>query len=96
MNSASLGWSSGPVAALARASSLFVAGGVSLALTLDPYLLRNVSPGSIHAGLPLLMMGASGAFAYGFGFRPANRIACALLHPACAWALLVMGAAFLV
>jgi Cyd operon protein YbgE (Cyd_oper_YbgE) len=82
--------------ALGRAASLAVAGLASLALTLDPCLLNGVSATRIHAGLPLLMLGVSGAFACGLGFQPSGRISRALVQPALAWALLGAGTSLIV
>ena len=80
---------------LARAVSLAAAGGISFALMLDPYILNGVSAFRVHAGLPVLMLGASSAFAYGLAFRPSGRMARVLLHPALAWTLLGAGAALM-
>jgi hypothetical protein len=80
---------------LARAASLATAGAISFALMLDPYILNGVSAFRVHAGLPLLMLGASSAFAYGLAFRPSGRITRVLLHPALAWTLLGAGAALM-
>ena len=74
-----------------RAISLAVAGVVSVALTVDPYILRGVSGARVHAGLPLLMLGVASALAYGLGFEPGGRVSRVLLHPAFAWALLGTG-----
>ena len=80
---------------LARAASLATAGAISFALMLDPYILNGVSAFRVHAGLPVLMLGASSAFAYGLAFRPSGRMARVLLHPALAWTLLGAGAALM-
>ncbi|MBV8474531.1 MAG: hypothetical protein JO107_07965 [Hyphomicrobiales bacterium] len=78
-----------------KAIALAAAGAASLALTLDPYVLNGVSSARVHAGLPLLMLGVSGAFAHGLGFRPAQPILRGLLHPAVAWILFGAGASVL-
>jgi hypothetical protein len=65
-----------------RGFALAVAAMISLALTLDPYLLNHVPTTRMHEGASLLMLGVSGAFVFGFGFTPANRLARAALHPA--------------
>ncbi len=84
--------------ARARASSwtkgaaLAAAGVVSLGLTFDPYALQGLSPTRVHIGLPLLLLGVSAGFVYGFGFRPENAGARAFCHPATAAALFVVGA----
>jgi predicted membrane protein len=74
-----------------RALALGVAGVVSLALMLDPYVLQGVSQTAVHAGLPLVLVGVSAAFIYGFGFQLRNRIARAFCHPLTITALLVCG-----
>ena len=78
-----------------RAAALAAAAAISLALTLDPYVLNGVSSARLHEGLPLLMFGVSSAFAYGLGFRAKSTPIRALTHPAAAWTLLVAGAAFI-
>lgn len=87
MSAAASGW--------ARALSLAGAGAISLALTLDPFLLNGVPPLRLHAGLPLMMLGVSGAFAHGLGYRPSSRVIRALVAPATAWLLLVAGASLI-
>jgi predicted membrane protein len=79
-----------------QAAALVVAGVVSLILMLDPYVLQGVSQTRLHAGLPLLLLGVSGAFVYGFGFRPANGLARASIHPVVLLGLLAVGGAVLV
>jgi predicted membrane protein len=78
-----------------RALALAVAGATSLVLTLDPYVLAGVSASRVHTGLPLLMLGVSGAFIFGFGFTPTHRVARGLFHPALTWGLFGVGAALL-
>jgi predicted membrane protein len=53
-----------------KALSLAAAGAVSLALMVDPYLLRGVSEARIHSALPLMMFGTVDPFMYGVGFAP--------------------------
>jgi predicted membrane protein len=79
----------------ARTISLVVAGSISLALMLDPYLLRGFSLSRIHEGLPLLLLGVAGAFVHGFGHRAASTFMRALAHPMLSWALLGFGAAWI-
>jgi hypothetical protein len=74
-----------------RALALGVAALISLALTLDPYLLSHVPATRMHEGASLLMLGVSGAFVFGFGFAPANRLARAALHPAAIFAAIGAG-----
>lgn len=80
---------------LSRALALVAGCVFSVALLLDPYLLKGVSLVRVHEGLPLLMLGVSTAFAYGFGFSSERPLVRALLHPALAWALIGAGAALL-
>jgi predicted membrane protein len=79
-----------------RAAALVVAGVVSLILMLDPYVLQGVSQTRLHAGLPLLLLGVSGAFVYGFGFNPANGLIRASIHPLVLLALFAVGVVALV
>jgi predicted membrane protein len=80
---------------LSRAAALAAAGAISLALTLDPYVLRGASMAGAHEGLPLLMLGVSSAFAYGLGFRTASQPIRILTHPAATWMMLGVGAALI-
>jgi predicted membrane protein len=79
----------------ARAISLVAAGAISLALMLDPYLLRGFSLSRIHEGLPFLLLGVAGAFVHGFGYRATRSITRALTHPVPSWLLLGFGAAWI-
>ncbi len=79
----------------ARAISLVAAGAISLALVLDPYLLRGFSLARIHEGLPFLLLGVAGAFVHGFGYRAASRFMRVFAHPMSSWALLGFGAAWI-
>ena len=74
-----------------RGLSLATAGGVSLVLLLYPYALRGVPDSRVHAGLPLMMLGAAGLFAHGLGFEPALRATRFLLHPVLSWLLFAAG-----
>jgi predicted membrane protein len=74
-----------------RLAALVAAGVVSLALMLDPYVLQGVSLTRVHAGLPLLLLGVSGAYVHGFGFRPAHPISRAAVHPLIVLSLFVIG-----
>jgi hypothetical protein len=78
-----------------RAVSLIAASGISLALLLDPYLLRSFSLARIHEGLPFVLLGVAGAFVHGLGYKATGRIARALIHPALCWLLLGFGAAWI-
>jgi predicted membrane protein len=79
----------------ARTISLVAAGAISLALMLDPYLLRSFSLSRIHEGLPFLLLGVAGAFVHGFGYRATSGITRALAHPMLSWLLLGFGAAWI-
>jgi predicted membrane protein len=79
----------------ARAISFVAAGAISLALMLDPYLLRGFSLSRIHEGLPFLLLGVAGAFVHGFGYRAASGFTRALAHPMLSWALLSFGVAWI-
>jgi predicted membrane protein len=79
-----------------RTVALAIASGVSLALMLDPYVLRGVSSSRIHEGLPILLLGVSGAFTHGFGFRPTSRIVRAFANPIAISSLLCVGAVLVV
>ena len=79
----------------ARTISLVAAGAISLALMLDPYLLRGFSLARIHEGLPFLLLGVAGAFVHGLGYRATSSIARALAHPMLSWLLLGFGAAWI-
>ena len=48
-----------------------------------------------HAVLPLLLLGVSGAFVSGVGYRPDHRVARAVLSPAASWCLMGIGVAAL-
>jgi predicted membrane protein len=79
----------------ARSFSLAVAGAISLALMLDPFVLRGFPLDRIHEGLPIMLLGVAGSFVHGFGFRPTNRMMKGLAHPALSWILLGLGAALI-
>jgi predicted membrane protein len=79
-----------------RSAALVGAGVVSLVLMLDPYVLHGVSSTRLHVGVPLLLLSVSGAFVYGFGFRPANGLARATIHPLILLALFAVGVVALV
>ena len=79
----------------ARTISLVAAGAISLALMLDPYLLRGFSLARIHEGLPFLLLGVAGSFVHGFGYRATSGVTRALAHPMLSWTLLAFGAAWI-
>jgi predicted membrane protein len=78
-----------------RTFSLAAAGAISLVLMLDPYALRGVSLSRVHEGLPLLLLGVSGAFIHGFGFRPTIKVIRAFANPIVIWSFLIVGAALM-
>lgn len=80
-----------PASGWLRGLALAVAATISLALTLDPYLLTHVAMARMHAGASLLMIGVSGAFIFGLGFTPASGLARAALHPAAIFAAIGAG-----
>ena len=75
-----------------RVLSLAVAGFVSLALMLDPYLLSGIPSARLHDALPLMLFGTTGLFVYGFGFEPKTKLLRIVFHPATAWAVFLVGA----
>jgi predicted membrane protein len=75
-----------------RAASFATALAASLALMLFPFLLRHVPTTRLHSALPLLLLGVAGAFIYGVGYRPDQKLLRVLFGPACAWALMIGGA----
>jgi predicted membrane protein len=80
------------VARLVQAASFIAALAASLALMLFPFLLRHVPATRLHAALPILLLGVAGAFVYGIGYRPDNRVLRVLFGPVCAWLLISGGA----
>jgi predicted membrane protein len=85
-------WSAVP--ARLRAVSFVVALAASVTLMLFPFLLRYVPPDRVHGALPVLLFGLAGAFIYGVGYRPDNRLLRILLGPLCAL-LSIAGGTFL-
>jgi len=61
---------------------------------LFPFLLRHVPQSRIHTALPVMLFGLAGAFVYGVGYRPDNKLLRILFGPLCAW-LLIVGGTFL-
>jgi len=45
--------------------------------------------------LPILLLGVSGAFVYGIGFRPESKFVRIVLGPAAAWILIACGTGLL-
>jgi len=77
-----------------RAVSFIVALAGSGTLMLFPFLLRHVPQSRIHTALPVMLFGLAGAFVYGVGYRPDNKLLRILFGPLCAW-LLIVGGTFL-
>jgi predicted membrane protein len=77
-----------------RAISFVVALAASVTLMLFPFLLRYAPQNRLHAALPVVLFGLAGAFVYGVGYRPDNKLLRILFSPLCAW-LLIAGGAFL-
>jgi predicted membrane protein len=78
-----------------RTASFAAALAASLALMLFPFLLRHVPETRLHSALPILMFGVAGAFIYGIGYTPDNKLFRILFGPICAWSMIIAGAALL-
>ena len=78
-----------------RVVSLIAASAVSAVLMLYPYALGTAMTPMLHTALPLMMIGVSGAFVHGFGFRPQARALAELFSPIAAWPLMAVGLALL-
>ena len=68
-----------------RAVSLVLAIGVSVTLLVFPYLLGSPPSPRVHALLPVLLFGVSGAWVHGLGFVPRRRVWRILFGPLVAW-----------
>jgi cyd operon protein YbgE len=79
----------------ARAVSLAAGLAISALLMLYPYALGTKMTPMLHSGLPLLLLGVSGALVHGVGFRPENRWLRMLFSPIAAWPLIAVGVALL-
>lgn len=75
-----------------RAISLVAALTISVALMLFPFLLREVPGNRLHVALPVLLIGVAGSWVHGVGYGPDNRWLRVLFGPACAWAIMAIGA----
>jgi predicted membrane protein len=78
-----------------RAVSFIAALAASVTLMLFPFLLRHVPQSRIHAALPIMLFGLAGAFVYGVGYRPDNKLLRILFGPLCAWLLTAAGSLLL-
>jgi predicted membrane protein len=74
-----------------RPVSFLAALAASLTLMLFPFLLRTVPQVRLHAALPVVLFGIAGAFVYGVGYNPENRLLRILFGPVCAWSMIVGG-----
>jgi predicted membrane protein len=81
---------------MVRAASTLAAVTASLTLMLFPFLLHHVPAARLHSALPILMFGVAGAFVYGIGYTPDNKLFRMLFGPICAWSMMIFGAALLV
>jgi predicted membrane protein len=81
--------------ALPRTISFIAALAASLTLMLFPFLLRYVPSGRLHTALPVMLLGVAGAFVYGIGYQPDNRLLQLLFGPKCAWSMMIGGALLL-
>ena len=68
-----------------RAFSFALAIGVSATLLVFPYLLGSPPSPRVHALLPILLFGVSGAWVHGLGFVPRRRVWRILFGPIVAW-----------
>jgi predicted membrane protein len=78
-----------------RAISLGAALVISAVLMLYPYALGTKMTPLMHTALPLMLIGVSGAFVHGFGFRPQAKALAVLFSPVAAWPLMAVGVALL-
>lgn len=76
----------------ARALSLSAAGVLATILMLTPQIFGlHISSGVAHGSLSLAMLGMTGAFVHGFGFRPDHVSLRLLFSPWISWALMAGG-----
>ena len=78
-----------------RIISLTAASAVSAVLMLYPYALGTEMTPMLHTALPLLLLGVSGAFVHGTGFRREARALRILFSPVAAWPLIAAGVGLL-
>jgi predicted membrane protein len=74
-----------------RAASLPVALGLCATLLLYPRIVGTRLGTVEHSALPMLLLGVSGAFVSGLGYRPENRIARVLFSQGVSWGLMGFG-----
>ncbi len=79
-----------------RSVSLIVALTVSVTLMLFPFLLRHVNGASLHAALPILMLGVTGSIVKGVGYTPDNKVLRVMFGTTCSLALIALGAYLLI
>lgn len=78
-----------------RAASLTAALVLTAGLLLFPRILGGQLGPTAHAVLPMLLLGISGAFVSGLGYRPDTRLARVMLSPAASWVLMGGGVTLL-
>lgn len=74
----------------ARWISLALAVAISGTLLIFPYLLGSPPSPRVHALLPWLLFGLSGAWVHGLGFVPVRRLWRILFGPPVAWPLIAI------
>lgn len=74
----------------ARWVSLLLAVGISGTLLIFPYLLGSPPSSRVHALLPFLLFGVSGAWVHGLGFVPARQLWRILFGPPVVWPLIAV------
>ncbi len=83
------------IATSSRAASLAAALILTAGLLLYPRILGAQLSPMAHAVLPMLLLGISGAFVSGLGYRPDMRLARVMLSPAASWVLMGGGVTLL-
>ena len=76
---------------MTRAISLVLALSATGILMLAPFLVIHQMTPVVHALLPVILLGVTGAFVHGVGFKPHFTLWRALFSPWSAWPLLVGG-----
>jgi predicted membrane protein len=95
-NAKSMMHESGPEHATAaaralRTASFLAALAISAALMLFPFMLNGVPASRLHAALPIMLLGVTGALVHGIGYRPDHRLLRMLFRPICAWLMISGG-----
>lgn len=76
---------------MSRAFSLALALGTSFVLLLLPFLLTRRMNASAHIVLPFMLLGVSGAFVHGLGFKPRAPLWRWIFAPYVGWILIIGG-----